>query len=389
MVKISFLVFGYRKITVSKEKLSSVVSAFISHGLTPTVGADGTIIIRERDTKTACKILSGLSDYEIGEVRGLAGALLRTRNKYGIIIGVFISLIMCVLSENTVWDVRISGNDRLTDTYIIRELGECGLGIGDLWSNIDTSSLETSLLSRLDGISWININRRGSVAYVTVAEKEDGNIYSENEKKGVYANIVAQADCVITEITVKRGSAQVKVGDSVKKGDVLIAGILPESAGGALCYAEGSVVGVMSDCVKVFVDRKYEKVIDKQEKIIEYTVKIFNFPINIFKKCGNSYQGCDIIENIKVFSHPNGSKFPLSIVTTYAEIKEIEEMEYSDDELVAVASNRLNSEVVTRLHGADLEKIRTYGTFVDEGYTMYSELVFSLEVGKTYEFEVD
>ena len=43
MVKISFFIFGYRKIAVPKEKLSSVVSAFISRGLTPTVESDGIL----------------------------------------------------------------------------------------------------------------------------------------------------------------------------------------------------------------------------------------------------------------------------------------------------------------------------------------------------------
>ena len=389
MVKISFLLLGYRKIHIQSVGISETVSQFIRAGLTPLAEPDGTIYIKEREAKKAEEILAKLGEYELSETRGLLGALLRVKNRIGISLGILFSIILCAVFQNFVWDVRVDGNIAVSDSAIIYELYSSGFGIGNMWSTTDTAEVESQLLSKSENISWININRRGTVAYVSVIEKNKEISREQKEASGRYANIVATSDCIIVDITVKRGCAEVKVGDVVKAGDILISGVLPISAGGGFCYAEGEVVGKMSDVLEVEVERKYEKEVETKQSAIDLSLKIFNFPINIFKKYGNSYDGCDIIEDVKVFSFPNNKKIPISFVTTYAKERITEEALYTDDELIGIATSRLNSKTVTRLTTADLDKIRTYGSFTEGGYRMYSEIVFTDEVGKTQDFEID
>ena len=61
--------------------------------------------------------------------------------------------------------------------------------------------------------------------------------------------------------------------------------------------------------------------------------------------------------------------------------------EYSDDEMVKLVSDRLNLFVNQRLRSADLLKIKTFGGFTDDGYSMRSEILLLCEVGENIEFK--
>ena len=252
-----------------------------------------------------------------------------------------------------------------------------------MWQEKTLSEVETEFLKRYDDISWININRRGTVAYVTLIEKEIEN--HELESSILYSNIVAEYDCVIDEVTVKSGTAMVKPGDSVKKGDLLILGA---TANGDFCRAEGRIVGRVSDTLSVNVERKYEKRLIASKKIHEININIFKISINIFKKYGNLTTECDIIDDVKEYSLPNGASLPFSITLRYLLSYTYDSGEYSDDELVSLAKDRLSLDTALMLTESDLVKISTDGKFTEDGYMMWSDIVYLTDVGQENIFEI-
>ena len=387
MARIDCIIFGYRKIKIPPECTAKVTTRLLHLGISAMIANDGSFTVRERDREKTRSALSGI-EYTESECLGLLGAYRRIKNKPLVFTAVFVALLITLLSSSVVWDVRIDGNERLADTEIERELERCGLEVGRPWWSLERSRIENELLSSCGDIAWININRRGSVAYVTVVEKEN---VGENisESTGGYANIVASADCVIEEITVKRGVAVVKQGDTVRRGDLLISGALPEEAGGGFCFAEGTVTGRRSDTVSVAVEREYEKKSEKSKKIASLAIKIFNFSANIFKNYGNSGDECDIIKEIKTFSLFGKAPLPLCISVEYAVEYSSERCEYTDAELVSVASARLSVLTETALSSSDLLKIRTHGTFTDTGYVMSNDLVYTTEVGEALGFDAE
>ncbi len=387
MVRIDCLIFGYRRIKIDPSKISIATSRLLRLGISIKITPDGTFCTRERDSKKTHTALMGI-EYTESDCLGLVGAYKRIKNKPLVFSAVLISLSLALFSTSFVWDVRVDGNTTLTDAEIVSALEKCGLGVGDFWPDIDRSALEAELLTTRDDVAWVNINRRGSVAYVSVIENEK---HTENAptEKGKYANIVATADCIIEEITVTRGTAVVKRGDAVKRGDLLISGTLPDEAGGGFCYAEGRVVGRMSDTVSVSVDRKYEKKVAKNKKITSAMLKLFKLNTNIFKSYRNLGEECDIIKEIKTFSLFGKARLPLEIMIEYAVEYSKEVCEYTDTELVSIASSRLALATDARLSSADLMKIRTHGGFTDEGYSMTNELVFTKEAGVPLEFWVE
>ena len=389
MVRVSYLIFGYRKISVAPEKSGVVISRFLKNKISFTTAGDGLFYIAERDIVATRKALAGDVECEESKPLGFRGAIMRIRHKKGLAVGFMISLFLLIFSENLVWDIRVEGNERLSSASVVEALSECGLSIGDFWPTVKRSDVEGAVLSKFPDISWININRRGSVAYIVLSERENTEKDEGEIQKNGYSNIVAAVDCVIEEITVKRGVAEVKPGDVVRAGDILISGILPDTAGGGFCRAEGVVIGRCFERVESITERKYKKVSEISETPVSATLKIFNLPINIFKKYGNSYDGCDIIKNVKVFSIFDKAKLPIFFTTEYAHSYVYSEEEYSDDELVAVAARELRAKTAARLCGSDLLKIKTFGEFTDTGYKICSEIVFLSNVGKTLEFTVN
>lgn len=388
MVRIDCLLFGYRKIRIDPEKLSTATALLLRLGIPSRFNPDGTITVRERDFAKIYRIFSGRFEFSFSETLGIYGRIKSVKHKKAVLCALVVSLFMSAFLSALVWDVRIEGNENIPSAKIVKELSECGFEIGDLWFLVDRSKVETIFLLKNDEISWINVNRRGSVAYVKIIEKKDEG--DDAPMPSVeYSNIVASADCVIEEITVASGIALVKPGDTVKKGDLLISGVLPTELGGGFCCAKGDVIGRVSDKVSVNIQREFQMKQEKSNKLYSLGLNLFNFSINIFKLYGNLTEGCDIIEVKKSLSLSEKSKLPFSLTVNYLPTYETTPSQYTDEQLVAVASSRLNSLMAARLALCDLVRMRTYGEFTESGYEMSCDMVFLTEVGETMAFDVN
>lgn len=388
MVKIDALIFGYRSIRISPEDLSSVTSFLLRASIPSVINSDGSIIVRERDFIKTKDILQGRIEFTYSEPRGLYGSWKRLANKWAIVISLTLAVLLVILLSQLIWDIRVEGNTRITDAQVISSLKECGFEIGDLWLMTDKGRIETDFLKENDNVSWININRRGTVAYIKLIEREETE-EKENIAVPKFSNILADSDCVIEEITVRRGTPMVKVGDVVKKGDILVAGVLSAESGGGFCEADATVMGRISDRVSVKIDRIEEKNSYKEGKLALISIKIFKISLNIFKLYGNLTKECDIIENEITYSLFGSYKLPLSVRISHLVEVSTERIEYTDEELVRIATDRLNAVTASRLAASDLLRIRTEGEFTDDGYLMSSDIVFLSDVGVSGEFEIE
>ena len=387
MVRIDFFIFGYRKISVKQEDLARTGSILLRSAINSHTSSNGDIYVRERDFVKSVEALDGRVEYEISESLGLYGLYKVIPHKPTIIITSVVSLIMVLVLSSMVWDIRIEGDTVASEQRIETALRECDFYIGKVWHLCDFSEIEAEFLSSNPEFSWININRRGTVAYVVVSDNknQDNNVGVKNG----YANIVASVDCIIEEIRVVKGKAMVKRGDVVKAGDLLISGVVSLEDTGEFCYAEGEVIGRMSDTVSVFVDRNYEKNLKTRETLINRELKIFDFSINIFKRYRKSNTECDIIDDVKVFSLFGKCLLPIRIISQYERVCTKETVEYTDEELVMLSSLRLSLAVTKRVVDADLVKIKTSGAFTNDGYSMSSDIEFIGNVGVALPFEAE
>ncbi len=409
MARIDGLLFGYTVFSVSTENTAAFANALLSLGISakikrsrkglkkhlfksfengkPEENKSGIARaeIRLSDRARLKERLNEKMEYTESEMRGLPGLLYRNRKRYGTFLGFITAALIILGSSGLVWDVRIEGleGDELLRTEAL--LSELGVHSGARWCEIDKNELEAKLLEKSLDVAWININRRGSVAYITVKEREN---FVAPEKPPLYSNILATEDAIIEEISVKSGYPMVKAGDIVKRGDVLISGVIPSELGGGLCRAEGTVVGRVSERICVNVS---ETVTEKQyftDGKTQNSYKILGFSINILKNSRNSASMCDIIKyksNLELF----GKRLPIEKYTTvtlpYREVTRTR----STDELLMYARSCLSDRISEELFDSELLKIKTGGEFTEDGYTMYSDALVLKNIGSEKEILTD
>lgn len=380
--RIDFLIFGYRKITVEKKDLGALANIFITAGVSVKI-EDSSFYVSERQFKKIETLISGKISYYVTEPRGLFGLILKYKRRFGVFAALFLSLFICFFTSTRIWDIRLDGASPEAEEEILEELSELGFSVGASFRKIDKAKIEAQMLLKSNKVSWININQRGTVAYVKVMPK----LAYENEEKSGYANIVASRDCVIEEITVKKGVAVVKVGETVRRGQILISGVIPAELGGGFCYAEGEVIGRFSGEVSVSVSEKESEMRETEREIYKRNINFFDFSFNFLKKYGKSEAEYDIIKEKRRFLSFFGKKLPISRADEYIVFYERCELLYTRDEMIRLGSLRMRDALSSELSDKTLLKLKTSADFSEGCYTAVTEYVATMDVGKILEFD--
>jgi similar to stage IV sporulation protein len=111
------------------------------------------------------------------------------------------------------------------------------------------------------------------------------------------SNLVAACDGQIVSVTAYGGKSEVRAGQTVRKGDVLVSGVIDsEALGYRLVRARGEVI---ANVTKRFLAsaplETVEKVTTGNVKT-EKTIKIFSKKAELFKKTNISFEKYDTIE---------------------------------------------------------------------------------------------
>jgi similar to stage IV sporulation protein len=383
MMRLDHLLLGYRIFTVDSSDISRISNRLIKTGMSYRISTKGEIQVLNIGRSKLKGYLEGIN-YKESDLLGLPGFLIRRCANAGFIFAFILLAVIYIYSSLIVWDVRIEGNDLVKDSDILDELKACGLYSGAMWHNFDTSKIEAECLSSSEKIAWLSINRKGTVAYVKVKEKSANNLVPDPLPDTLLpANIVSLYDCVIEEINVEQGIALVKPGDVVKRGQILISGVIPGELGGGAVRAKGSVLGKVTEVVSCEIDRVGEVESLGREVVCLKAVNFFGFSINIYKKYGNLPQGCDIIEKTENVTLFGKYKLPICMTSVFFREKKMIEYSYSDEEMLGTASKKI-SELKTEVLGTgDVIFLKTEGGFITEDrYSMICRMVILKDVIK-------
>ena len=381
MASIEKIIFGYREVKIDIGDSDYFANILLKAGISATI-RDGIIDIPLSKYKRFSKFASK-KQFTASEPRGLFALLIALKKRLVLLISLTISALIILLMCNVVWDVRIDETEGVEQAYILNTLSECGLDTGKLFSHLDFSEIENKCLILCDDISWININRKGMVAYVKVIKNSTQTLPIEDS---LYSNVVASCDGVIEEIDVISGKALVKVGDVVRQGDILISGIIGTDENIEFCHARGTVRASVNATITTFAPKEEERTVYKEEKLISKAIKIFNFKINIFKNYGNSEGECDIIDDVKVCELPGGVRLPIKIYTERARFKEQYVYRYTESELTECASYILTRQLDNMIGDGVLTSIKSSGNFNNDGYLLTTEIVYVRDIGKSVPF---
>jgi similar to stage IV sporulation protein len=147
----------------------------------------------------------------------------RFKTRYALLAGLIICIAALMISGRYIWDFSVEGNFTIADEEILQALRETGVTVGTLVSSVDIETVRNQMLLKLDGLLWVSVNVTGSHANVVVRERvEKPDIICRNTP----VNIIAEKAGLITRIDTFSGSAQVFMGDTVEKGQLLVSGLV-------------------------------------------------------------------------------------------------------------------------------------------------------------------
>ena len=297
----------------------------------------------------------------------LGRALLR---RAGLPLGFCLGLWLLIASQSVVWDVRVSGNTRLSDRSIEQSLEACGFGVGTPLRGFEADKTENDVLLYDDRLAWISINRKGTVAYVEVREREE----RPREEDETPCDIVAAMGGIIQRVELTEGNVRVTAGQAVGVGDILVSGLYDSQTQGIrITAAKARVYARTTRILTVEIPLSYEQKVYEAPAAREKSVNFFGNHIKFSKKAGNPGGLCDIIEEERSWGlsmgevgFPGETGFPISTRTlwylpyriethtrTYAEAEELAYLELARRIAAIPGGAELLGKTVTVRHGED------------------------------------
>ena len=293
--------------------------------------------------KLKCKV-------KINKKRGIPFIINKYRKRKVFLISLFIIIITIYVSTGYIWNIEIQIEDNLKLENLKEDIISAGLKTGMKKEEIHTEEIINQIRLKRNDISWIGIELKGTNAIVrAVKAKEAPEIIDEND----YCNIVATKSGTITKIIAQNGTALVKPGDEVEKGQVLIQGAMKGK------YTGIRYVHSLGEVKAIVKYTKTEKIRYKEEKTVKtgniekkYQIKFNNFQINFYKTLSN-FKIYDTIEEnkkLKIFSN-----FYLPISVTKVTNEELEKIskEYTVEEATEIGTKKLEQEIEAEIENKE------------------------------------
>ena len=162
-----------------------------------------------------------IAKLEIAQKRGVFFNVNKYKKRSGMIVGFVLFFIVLSVVPNYIWNVNLYGNKEINSREILSALRELGVYEGVKISKIDSKKLVSELKLKISDISWAAINIEGAVANVEITERVVAEVETTEP-----SNLIASQDGCVVSIKALGGKTKVKLGDTVRKGDLLVSGII-------------------------------------------------------------------------------------------------------------------------------------------------------------------
>jgi similar to stage IV sporulation protein len=216
----------------------------------------------------------------------------------GFVIGLY-------LLSSLVWQVTVTGNEKLTETQILETAKAAGIRPMQWKFRLkDPDSLARTLHAALPGTSWVGVEIHGTELIIKIVESK------EPDKKPELApqHLIATRNALVTQIFAEKGKPLVAPQTYVRKGAVLISGVIGDENNSQLVAAAGKVTGLvwysshievpMTQSYKTYTGesfkRSYLTVGSRALKLTGYRQKVYDSHEIIAEKSSVNWRGYSI-----------------------------------------------------------------------------------------------
>ena len=291
----------------------------------------------------------------------------------GLIMGVALS---CWLS-GFIWNIEVNVPPELNEYEIRNQLRELGFYEGVRYNSDSIDNIKRKMKLNDERISWVSINIFGTNAVVELSPKISVEKDKEINKKAV-SNLKSTADGTITKINVHNGTAVVEIGEGVRKGQLLVSGIMEYNNGtNVMADSEGTVYAKTSRTVTLSVPKEYSKAITSDEYVCKREFSFFgiSFPITL---CGNPV-GEYYKKESKLKPTLFDNALPISITEEKWQRYETKKLTLGSDDAKKLLDNRLKLYEMFLIYSDDRTIISKNSKFQEKNSIYYLTVSYEVE----------
>ncbi len=194
-------------------------------------------IVREGDVYYMCINLKGF--WQLKPILKKTGTRVAILERYGLpffiprlmkrkmfVAGLLFVIAFWVVSSFYIWDIKLTGNYRITEDVFLDFLKENQVTVGMRRDSLDIGELEKQIRKQFPEITWASAKLDGIRLQIDIKEN-DAPIQVENPETSMGTDLIAEYDGIVASMIVRSGVPRVSIGDMVTKGTVLVEGRVP------------------------------------------------------------------------------------------------------------------------------------------------------------------
>ncbi len=160
--------------------------------------------------------------YNIKKIRdrGILSPLLFVLRNVGLAVGCLIFVVAAAVSNDFIFGFTYSGTGSAYKAEIERYLDERGIKIYSRFSTLDLDALADDILRSSPNMSFVACSKKGNRLQIDLALRQTDTPTLDGKVERLNSDV----DGIVEKIKVYRGTPLVKVGDTVRVGDVLVDG---------------------------------------------------------------------------------------------------------------------------------------------------------------------
>ncbi len=313
MLAIYRYLFGYVRLLLSGENPERFINYCLLHGIS---------IWNIKRRNSGLYLCLSVSDYKkiIHIKKDLkANIKFKLKGKFGlpflwaklikrpaILLGIALILVMNFTLSNFIWNIDVNGLDGANKQEIIAVCNELGVRAGTLKSSIDQHNLPQQIALKTPNVAWISVNIEGTK--VTINLTNDSGYVPEEKPEP--SNLVAACDGVVKSAEIIGGKRQFNLGQAVRKGDILVSGILENETLTKYVKSSGTIIAETHRTFSVKVSKKHTVYKQNFKPVRKRVIMFFWAEMPMYLSGIKDYESSYLqTKNLKLF----GQELPIGV----------------------------------------------------------------------------
>ncbi len=233
---------------------------------------------------------------------GLPFFFTKMKERYAFFAGFVLFITMLFVLSRIIWSIEVVGTEKISKQAVLIEAKEMGIEQGKFSFMLDDpDKIQEHLMKKIPEASWIGFQMQGTKAQIRVVEK----VIPDSKETLSPRHLVAKKAAVIENIFAEQGKPMVRPHDFVRKGDLLVSGLIGKEDAPLAVAAKGRVEGEVWYETEVLVPMTQKQVVYTGEKHRNIYFILGDFRLKVWGYGEILFQEHETKEDQWVFSWKN------------------------------------------------------------------------------------